>query len=37
MAEAHSVQVMYDYAARTSMPMPAEFRAGLVAIDGEPR
>ncbi len=35
-AEAKTVQVMYDYRARRSMPMPAEFRAGLLAIDGEP-
>lgn len=36
LAEARSVQVMFDYASRASMPMPADFRAGLVAIDGEP-
>jgi len=34
-AEGSSVQVMYDYAARRSMPMPDEFRDTLVRIDGE--
>ena len=30
-----SVQVMYDYEVRRSMPMPDEFRRTLVRIDGE--
>ena len=34
MAEGNSVQVVYDYAARTSMPMPADFRAAIERIDG---
>ncbi len=34
-AEGSSVQVMYDYTARRSMPMPDEFRATIVRIDGE--
>ena len=34
-AEGTSVQVMYDYAARTSMPMPGDFRAALLRIDGD--
>jgi acyl-CoA thioester hydrolase len=34
-AQGVSVQVMYDYAARTSIPMAEEFREALVRIDGE--
>ena len=34
-AEGMTVQVMYDYVAEASMPMPAEFRAGLLAIEGD--
>ncbi len=34
-AEGSSVQVMYDYAARRSMPMSDEFRAALARIDGD--
>ena len=34
-AEGNSVQVMYDYAARQSVPMSGEFRETLVRIDGE--
>jgi acyl-CoA thioester hydrolase len=34
-AQGVSVQVMYDYATRKSMPMGDEFRDALVRIDGE--
>jgi acyl-CoA thioester hydrolase len=33
-ARGHSVQVMYDYGARTTTPMEPEFRAALIAIEG---
>lgn len=36
LAEGHTVQVMYDYRAATSVPMPDVFRAQLIAIDGDP-
>ena len=35
-AEATSVQVMYDYEAGRSMDMPTAFRERLLAIDGDP-
>ncbi|NKB87304.1 MAG: acyl-CoA thioesterase [Acidobacteria bacterium] len=33
-ASGTSVQVMYDYSARASMPMPEEFRATVIRIEG---
>lgn len=33
-AEGRTVQVMYDYGQGRSMPMPAEFRERLLALDG---
>ena len=35
MAQGTSVQVMYDYSKRVSMPMPDDFRRRIEAIDGE--
>lgn len=34
LAEAETVQVTYDYAARTSMPVPAWLRAKIEALEG---
>jgi acyl-CoA thioester hydrolase len=34
--EASSVQVCYDYAAKRSIPMPAELRARFEALEGRP-
>jgi acyl-CoA thioester hydrolase len=36
LAEAVSVQVMYDYAVGATIAMPSDFRDRLYAIDGEP-
>lgn len=36
LAEGTTVQVMYDYRLGRSVAMPAEFRARLLEIDGEP-
>ena len=35
-AEGKTIQVMYDYTTAASMPMPDDFRARLVEIDGDP-
>lgn len=35
MAEGTSVQVFYDYAARTSAPISDEFRAAVLRVDGD--
>ena len=34
--EAHTVQVFYDYAKKSSMPCPDDMRARLEAFEGRP-
>lgn len=36
LADGMTVQVMYDYRTGASMPMPDDFRARLIDIDGDP-